>query len=69
MSNVLAFPAATTRYPKPAAYWSTYAVEAVTASGEKVTLTYRALSADSAHCRARHDGYPHVKSVRRVVGS
>lgn len=68
MANVLAFPARGSVYAPRPAYWSTYTVQAFDSQGGRVTLAIRALSADSAHCRARHDGY-RVESVKRVVGS
>lgn len=67
MSNIIAFPARGNVYAPRPAPWATYTVQAHDSQGEAVTLTIRALSADSAHCRARHDGY-HVQSVTRAIG-
>lgn len=66
MSNVLAFPARTSRYINPPSPWATYRVHAIDASGTRIALEYRALSMDSAYCRARRDGYVHVESVEKV---
>ncbi len=62
MSNILAFPARTSRYRNPPTYWRTFKVYAVDTAGDHHVLTYRALSADSAHIRARREGY-HVNRV------
>jgi hypothetical protein len=63
MSNILAFPARTSRYVNPPSYWRTYKVYAVDTNGDHHVLTYRALSVDSAHCRARRDGFNHINKI------
>ncbi len=63
MSNVIAFPARTSRYVNPPTYWRTYKVYAVDTNQDHHVLTYRALSVDSAHCRARRDGFTHITKI------
>lgn len=63
MSNVYAFPARTRRYVNPPSYWRTYKVYAVDTTGDHHVLTYRALSVDSANCRARRDGFTHINKI------
>ena len=67
MANVLAFPARGTFMQPTCNHWATYTVAAYDSLGDAVVLTVRALSADSAHIRARRDGYD-VKSVERTIG-
>jgi len=64
MSNIIAFPV------RPVAAvttpWHDFRVIARDTHHQRVELRYRALSADSAHCRARREGYVHVNSVERI---
>jgi len=63
MSNVIAFPARTSRYVNPPSQWRTYKVYAIDTNQDHRVLTYRALSVDSAHCRARRDGFTHIQKI------
>jgi len=66
MSNVIAFPARTSRYVNPPSQWRTYKVYAVAPNGVIHVQTHRAMSVDSAHCRARNalPANSHITSIK-----
>ena len=71
MSNVIdLFPGRGARYGRPPVTpWRAYRVHRVDATGEAVAVTYRALSALSAHHRARRDGFRSVSTIIQIGGT